>query len=75
MVAHGDMVVVRFTGGGTHMGEYQGLLPTGKKTEASGMWMARISNGKIAEAREDYDVLGMMTQLGMELKPIAAKKK
>jgi len=39
------------------------------------MWMARISNGKIAEAREDYDVLGMMTQLGMELKPIATKKK
>jgi len=75
MVAHGDMVVVRFTSGGTHTGEYQGLLPTGNKAEASGIWMARISNGKIVEAREDYDVLGMMTQLGMELKPIAEKKK
>jgi hypothetical protein len=36
--------------------------------------MARISNGKIVEAREDYDVLGMMTQLGMELKPKEVKK-
>jgi predicted ester cyclase len=75
MVVHGDMVVVRFTSGGTHTGEYQGLLPTGKKAEASGLWMGRIINGKIAEGREDYDVLGMMQQLGMELKPIAAKKK
>jgi predicted ester cyclase len=75
LVARGDMVIIRFTSGGTHMGEYQGLLPTGKKVEASGTWMGRLSNGKIAEAREDYDVLGMMTQLGMELKPIAMKKK
>jgi ketosteroid isomerase-like protein len=75
VVAHGDMVVVRFTASGTHKGEYQGLLPTGKTVLTSGMWMARINNGKIVEAREDSDVLGMMTQLGMELKPIAAKKK
>jgi len=74
-VAHGDMVVVQFTSGGTHTGEYQGFLPTGNKAEASGIWMARISNGKIAEAWEDYDLLGFMQQLGMELKPIAAKKK
>jgi hypothetical protein len=37
--------------------------------------ITRIENGKIVEDKEDYDVLEMMTQLGMELKPIAAKKK
>jgi len=75
LVAHGDRVIVRFLAKGTHTGEYQGLRPTGKRFEASGIWMARIKNGKVADAKEDYDVLGMMTQLGMELKPIAAKKK
>jgi hypothetical protein len=37
--------------------------------------MARIKDGKIVEVREDFDALGWMQQLGMELKPIAAKKK
>jgi len=75
MVSSGDRVIVRYVERGTHKGEYQGLHPTGNRIEASGIWMARISNGKIAEVREDFDVLGWMQQLGMELKPIAAKKK
>ena len=75
MVSSGDRVIVRYIERGTHKGEYQGLRPTGNRVEASGIWMARISNGKIAEVREDFDALGWMQQLGMELKPIAAKKK
>jgi predicted SnoaL-like aldol condensation-catalyzing enzyme len=35
----------------------------------------RLADGKIAEEWEILDELGMMQQLGMELKPIAAKKK
>jgi predicted ester cyclase len=75
MVAHGDRVIARFVVRGTHTGEYQGVRPTGNRFEASGIWMARIKNGKIVDAREDLDLLGMMQQLGMELKLIEAKKK
>ncbi|MGA2531720.1 MAG: ester cyclase [Candidatus Aminicenantales bacterium] len=75
MTARGDRVIARFIARGTHTGEYQGLRPTGNKFEISGIWSGRITNGKIVEAREEGDVLGWMQQLGMELKPIAAKKK
>jgi len=74
MIASGDRVVVRFKATGTHKGAYQGILPTGNAFEAGGIWMARIKNGKIFEAREGFDVLGWMQQLGMELKPKEAKK-
>jgi len=75
IVSSGDRVIVRYVEWGTHKGEYQGLRPTGNRLEASGVWMARIKDGKIVEVREDFDALGWMQQLGMELKPIAAKKK
>ncbi len=31
--------------------------------------ISRIENGKIVEEREEVDILGMMMQLGLELKP------
>jgi predicted ester cyclase len=75
LIARGDRVIFRYVAKGTHTGEYQGLHPTGNKFEVDGVWLGRITDGKIVEAREDGDMLGMMQQLGMELKPIAAKKK
>jgi steroid delta-isomerase-like uncharacterized protein len=74
MVASNYTVVVRFTVSGTHEGEYQGLPPTGNKWETGGFWMARIKDGKLAEVREEADVLGWMQQLGMELKPKEGEK-
>jgi predicted ester cyclase len=75
MVAHGDGVIARFVFKGTHTGEFQGLLPTGNKTEIGGIWMGRVKDGKIVESREEDDLLGWMQQLGMELKPKEAEKK
>jgi predicted ester cyclase len=72
MTAHGE--VARFIARGTHTGEYQGLVPTGNKFETGGVWMARLKNGRILEAREECDVLGWMQQLGMELKPKEVRK-
>jgi len=69
LIASGEQVVVRFTFKGTHNGEYQGLAPTGRSVAASGIWMARISNGQVVAVREEADVLGWMQQLGMELRP------
>jgi steroid delta-isomerase-like uncharacterized protein len=74
MIARGDRVVVRFTARGTHDAEYQGLPPTGNTFETGGVWMARLKDGRLVEAREEADVLGWMQQLGMELKPKEAEK-
>jgi steroid delta-isomerase-like uncharacterized protein len=74
MVAVGDRVITRNIFGGTHKGNYLGISPTGKWVESSSIIMARIRNGKVVEEREDFDTLGMMQQLGMELKPKEVKK-
>ena len=74
MVVHGDRVVARFLFKGTHTGEFQGILPTGNKTEAGGIWMGRVKDGKIVECREEDDLLGWMQQMGMELRPKEVKK-
>ncbi len=69
LIAKDDRIIARFIARGTHTGEFQGIPATGNKIEGSGIWIARIENGKIVEARQDYDMLGDMMQLGMELKP------
>ncbi len=51
-----------------------GIPATGNKYESSGILINRIENGKIVEAREELDQLGMMMQLGMELKPKEEEK-
>ena len=38
------------------------------------MWIGQVTDGKIVNAKEDFDVLGWMQQLGMELKPKAPAK-
>lgn len=72
--ACGGSVVARFTVRGTHQGEYMGLPPTGNAFASGGIWWGRIKDNKVVAAREEADVLGMMQQLGMELKPKVTKK-
>ena len=43
-------------------------VSSGKSVEFSGLCMARIENGKIAEAWNQYDFLKMYQQLGFSLK-------
>jgi steroid delta-isomerase-like uncharacterized protein len=69
ILASGDRVVTRWIYRGTHEGEFMGIPPTGNKVEFGGITIARIENGKNVETWEDYDMLGWMQQLGMELKP------
>ena len=64
MVGEGDKVVCRFTGRGTHQGEFQGVAPTGKQATLTGIVISRIVSGKIVEEWEVIDMLGMMQQLG-----------
>ncbi len=72
IVAEGDLVVTRWTGRGTHTGELMGIAPTGKEVTVSGITIARLANGKIAEEWELMDALGMMVQLGAVPQPATA---
>jgi len=69
LYAVGDRVIVRFVITGTHEGDLPGLPATGNKFEYSAIVIARIENGKIIEEKIEFDLLGFMQQLGMELKP------
>jgi steroid delta-isomerase-like uncharacterized protein len=63
-IAEGDRVVTRWTGRGTHQGEFLGVAPSGNRIEISGMTINRVTGGKIAETWTNYDALGMMQQIG-----------
>ena len=69
LIAVGDKVVLRAIDRGTHQGEFNGIPATGETIEMGVIAIFHFKDGKIVEAREEGDMLGMMTQLGMELKP------
>ena len=65
LIAEGDRVAERWTGRGTHLGELMGIPPTGKRVEGPGSVFYRIAGGKIVEFRGQFDMMGMMQQLGV----------
>jgi predicted ester cyclase len=65
LVASGDLIVGRWAAVGTHRGELPGLGPTGKRISIGGITIYRITDGKIVEAWEQLDLLGMWQQLGV----------
>ncbi len=69
LMATGDKVISTMTFSGTHTQEFNGIPATGNKIEGSAINIVRIKDGKIIEEWENVDALGMMIQLGMELKP------
>jgi steroid delta-isomerase-like uncharacterized protein len=64
LVAEGDRVVARWTAKGTHLGDFNGMPPTGKFATSSGITIFRIADGKIVEEWSENDLLGLLTQLG-----------
>jgi steroid delta-isomerase-like uncharacterized protein len=61
----GDRVVVRWTGSGTHVGEVNGIPPTGKAISVDAITIHELRDGKIAETWEVWDTLGFLQQLGV----------
>ena len=65
-IAEGDKVATRVTMRAIHdLGDFQGLAPTGKQVEVSGITIERIKEGKIIERRVTSDWFGMLQQLGL----------
>jgi steroid delta-isomerase-like uncharacterized protein len=63
IVADDDGAAVRWTGRGTHLGELQGLAPTGKPVVFTGINVYHIECGQIVEGWSEPDSLGLLQQL------------
>jgi predicted ester cyclase len=68
-IAEGEEVANRFVFLGTHLGEFEGVSPTGKRVEFVGHSIDRVVEGKIVESWVEVDMLGVMRQLGAEPGP------
>jgi predicted ester cyclase len=64
-IAEGDTVVHRLTARGTHLGEFNGIPPTGKQATVTAININRFADGKVVEAWGEFDLLGLMQQLGV----------
>jgi predicted ester cyclase len=65
-IAEGEEVANRFVYLGTHLGEFEGVSPTGKRVEFVAHSIDRVVEGKIVESWVEVDMLGVMRQLGAE---------
>jgi len=50
---------------GTHIGEFLGLPPTGKRFVMSSVFFYQLEHGKIVRERRIYDFTGMLVQIGV----------
>ncbi len=65
-IAEGTQVVTRWTARGTHTGPLPGGIdPTGRPALVSGISIERYFDGKIVATRVNWDMLGMLQQLGI----------
>jgi steroid delta-isomerase-like uncharacterized protein len=65
VIAEGDKVVARCSVRGTHTGDHLGVVATNSTVEFTGMTIARIMDGKIVEAWNNFDFLRMNKQIGV----------
>jgi steroid delta-isomerase-like uncharacterized protein len=64
-IAEGDKVVTRWTARATHTGEFQGIAPTGKQGQVTGIDVDRFAGGRVVECWSSMDELGLLQQLGV----------
>jgi predicted ester cyclase len=64
-VKEGDKVAFRWLLSGTHLGGFMGVVATGRRVEAMGMDIVRVADGEIAEHWGEFDVMGLLRQIGV----------
>ncbi len=74
IIAAGDKVICRIIARATYKGGVPDIPVAEKKVEFSLITIMRIENGKVVEEWQEDDQLGLVRQLGMELKPKEEKK-
>ena len=64
-IAEKDKVVVCWTISGTHKGDYMGVPATNKKVSVDGITIHHVAGGKIMDSYSNWNIFGMMQQLGV----------
>jgi steroid delta-isomerase-like uncharacterized protein len=64
LFAEGDRCACRYRCRGTHTGTFMGVSATGKLVDISATCVSRVQNGKLVEAWEEADLLGLLQQIG-----------
>jgi steroid delta-isomerase-like uncharacterized protein len=73
VVSDGEKHAARCHVTGTHKGDGLGVGPTGKRVHFEGIGIARVKDGQIVEAWNNFDFMGMYQQLGcltLSLRPV-----
>jgi steroid delta-isomerase-like uncharacterized protein len=71
---HGDQFVHCWTSTGTHLGDFLGVPPTGKRVEMQGISVGHIENGQIRDEHLYYDRLAFLEQAGVLSDPSHAEE-
>ncbi len=66
-VAENDLVTTYISVSGTHRGDFNGIPATGKKVVFADVVITRMENKKAVELWAQFDVLGLLSQLGVSL--------
>lgn len=79
VVSQGDLVVAEFIGRATHAGPLPGpggmtLSPSNKRLEVRFVEVFQFRGGRIALARQYFDALGVMNQLGLGAQVMQAQQ-
>jgi steroid delta-isomerase-like uncharacterized protein len=64
-IGAGNKVVTRWTARGTHQGDWMGIPPTGKRVTLHGINIYTLRRGKLSESHVNWDILGLLHQLGI----------
>jgi predicted ester cyclase len=62
-ITEGDLIAARCAVTARHTGEWMGKPPKGNRVKFTGMAMARLKDGKIHEAWNNFDFLSMVQQM------------
>jgi len=65
LFAEGDKVAARISMSGTNTGSFMGIPPTGRHVSFTGIYIARIADGKIVEHWGEEDGVSLLQQLGV----------
>ncbi len=65
LVVEGDLMVARLTVTGTHLGDFMGFDPTGRRFRVQHIHMYRVRDGQLVEHWACRDDLGQLGQLGL----------
>ena len=68
-IAEREAVVTRWSATGTQLGPLFGIPPTGRPVTATAIHVHHVRDGRIVDQWEQFDTLGVLSQLGLVPRP------